>query len=182
MKKILITILGIVMIFILLGCSKIKKQVEAMKQPDHEKVEDAHGILDKILGHIAETNPELSFEDGTLVDSELGVPHFEISPYSEIKHFDEKDVVDGYIVRPVVDVENPRLLIVIEAADKKASEKLVKSLGKVKSDQQKDFKDSGILTRYIIDENKTIRQGNFLLYATWDKSEKIVKVFERHVR
>ena len=182
MKKILVGILGVTIIFTLFGCKQVKAYMQTLEHPEYEKIEDVRGILDKVLEHIAETDPELSFENGELLDSELGVPHFEISPFSEIKHFDEKDVFDGYIVSPVVDVDNPKLLIVIEAADKKASENLVQTMGKVKSDQMVKFKDGGILTKYLINENKTVRQGNYLIYVTWEGSEEIVKVFERHVR
>ena len=182
MKKILIGILGIMTIFMLIGCAQVKAYVDNLEQPDHEKIKDAHGILDKVLEHIAESDSELSFEDGKLVDSELGVPHFEVLPISEIKHFDEKDIVDGFIVHPVVDVDNPKLLIVAEAVDKKASMSLNEAMGKVKSDQYAEFKDSGVLTMYLINKNQTVRQGNFLIYVTWEKAEDIVKVFERHVR
>ena len=182
MKKILVGILGFMTIFTFYGCSQVKAHMATLEQPDHEKIEDARGILDKVLEHIAETNPELSFEDGELLDSELGVPHFETFPISEIEHFDEKDVVDGFVVRPVVEVDNPKLLIVVEAVDKKACENLVKTMGKVKSDQMVEFKDGGMLTKHLIYENKTVRQGNFLIYVTWEQPEEIVKVFERHVR
>lgn len=182
MKKILVGILGFVTIFTLFGCHQVKNKMEEMKHPDHEKIEDVRGILDKVLEHIADTDPELSFENGELLDSELGVPHFEVISISEIGHFKEKDVVDGFVVRPVVPVDNPKLLIVVEAVDKDASGNLNKAMAKVKSDQIVDFKDAGILTKYLIDNNKTVRQGNFLIYVTWEGSEDIVKVFERHVR
>jgi len=182
MKKMLIGIFGIMTIFTLLGCAQVKAYMENLEHPDHEKIENAQGILDKVLEHIAETDPELSFENGILVDSELGVPHYEVLPISKIKHFDEKDIVDGFIVHPVVDVDNPKLLIVVEAVDKKASINMYQTMGKVKSDQFVEFKDSGVLTKYLINENKTVKQGNFLIYVTWEESEDIVKVFERHVR
>jgi len=182
MKKLFVGLAVIAMAFILLGCSQVKAHMESLEHPDHEKIEDARGILDKILEHIAKTSPELSFENGELVDSELGEPHFEIFNFSQIKHFAKKDVVDGYIVRPVVDVDNPKLLIVMEAVDKEASVRLQGAMAKVKSDQLVEFKDSGILTKYLINNNKTTRQGNYLVYTTWPESEDIVKVFERHVR
>ena len=182
MKKILVGVLGVGIIFTLFGCSQVKAHVKSMEKPEYEKIEDVRGILDKVLAHIAESSSELSFENGELLDSELGVPHYETLPFSEIEHFNEKDVVDGFIVRPVVDVENPKLLIVIEAVDKEACSNLLKGLEKVKSDQMVEFKDSGILTKYLINENKTVRQGNFLFYVTWEKPEEIVKVFERHVK
>ena len=182
MKKILIGILGIVTILTLFGCQKIKDRAEAMKKPEPEKIENARGVLDKMLEHIADTSPELSFKDGELVDSELGVPHFNVVPFSEIEHFNAKEVVDGFIVRPVVDVDNPKLLIIVEAVDKSGSESLVKAMEKVHSDQFEKFKDAGILTKYLIDNNKRVRQGNFLTYVTWEGSQEIVKVFERHVR
>jgi len=183
MKKLLFGILIIMTIFTLIGCAQVKAYVKTLEQPkDNEKIEDARGILDKVLEHIAESDHELSFEDGKLVDSELGVPHFEVLPISEIKHFDEKDVVDGFIVHPVVDVDNPKLLIVVEAVDKKASISLNDAMRKVKSDQYAEFKDGGMITEYLINNNETVRQGNFLIYVTWEKAEDIVKVFERHVR
>jgi len=182
MKKILVGILGVAIIFTLFGCQRVKGKIESIKKPDHEKIENARGILDKILEHIADTDRELSFKDGKLVDSELGVPHFDIVPFSEIKHFNAKEVVDGFIVRPVVDVDNPKLLIVVEAVDKKASESLVKAMAKVHSDQYEKFKEAGIQAKYLIGNNKTIRQGDHLLYVTWEGSKDIVKVFERYVR
>lgn len=182
MKKIVVGILGVMVIFTLLGCRQVKNRLEKLEHPDHEKVENTRGLLDKVLEHIADNNPELSFENGELVDSELGVPHFDILPISELSHFEEKDFVDGFVVRPVVDVDNPKLLIVVEAVDKDASNQLNEAMTKIKSDQQVQFKDAGMLTTYLINNNKTVRQGNFLIYVTWEESEDIVKVFERHVR
>ena len=182
MKKLLVGILGIMMIFALFGCAQVKAHMKSFEQPEHKKIKEVRGILDKVLEHIGETNSELSFEDGELLDSELGVPHFETLPISEIEHFDEKDIVDGFIVRPVVDVENPKLLIVVEAVDKKASENLKQAMGKVKSDQMVEFKDASMMTKYLLNENKTVRQGNYLIYVTWNNPQEIVKVFERHVR
>ena len=182
MKKILVGSLGILLIFALSSCQRIKDTVDKIEHPKHEKIEDARGILDKVLEHIANSNPEISFKDGQLVDSELGFPRFQTVPISEIKHFDDKDIVDGFIVRPVVDVENPHLLIVVEAVDKKASESSKQAMDKVHSDQFEKFKDAGMMTKYLVENNKTVRQGNFLLYVTWADSEDIVKIFERHVR
>lgn len=181
MRKLLIGILGIVIISTLFSCQKAKEEEEAMK-PDHEKIENARDLLDKVLEHIADTSPELSFKDGALVDSELGVPHFDVVPFSEIKHFKEKEIVDGFIVRPVVDVDNPKLLIIVEAVNKDASESLVSTLKKVHSDQYEKFKEAGMMTQYLIENNKSVRQGNFLTYVTWEGAQDIVKVFERHVR
>lgn len=182
MKKIIVGILGVVTIFTLFGCHQVKNEMEKLKHPQHEKIEDVREILDKVLEHIAANNSELSFEDGELLDSELGVPHFDIVSISEIPHFKEKDVVDGFVVRPVVDVDNPELLIVVEGVDKDASSNLKNAMLKVKSDQQVQFQDAGALAKYLIDNNKTTRQGNYLIYVTWESPEDIVKVFERHVR
>jgi len=159
-----------------------KDKIGEMVQPKHEKIEEARGVLDKVLEYIAEHDSELAFGEGQLLDAELGVPRFETVPISEIKHFEDKDVVEGFIVRPVVGVEDPYLLIVVEAVDKSASENLNKAMGKVKSDQQAQFRDADILTKYRINDNKTTRQGNYLIYVTWEKSEEIVKIFEQHVR
>jgi|GEM_PF-2295539 len=182
-------VISLVFIFLLLGFSPldgIKEKTKEIKQPEniqkYEKIDDARGILDKILEHIAKIDPELSFKDDQLLDSELGIPRFEISSFSEIKHFDKKDVVDGYIVRPVVDVENPKLLIVLEAADKKASVNLTQALKKVQSDQWAKYKDHDLWTRHLINESKNVRQGNFLIYAIWEDPVDIVKIFEQHVR
>jgi hypothetical protein len=182
MKKTLLGILGLMAIFMLFGCHQVQKKMEAIIHPDHEKIEDVHGILNKILEHIADSNPKLSYEEGQLLDSELGIPHFEIVSILEIEHFKEKDIVAGFVVRPMVAVDNSELLIVVEAVDKKASASLNQAMDKVKSDQYERFKDAGILTRHLINNNETVRQGNFLIYVTWEKPEEIVKVFERHVR
>ncbi|MCL1991228.1 MAG: hypothetical protein FWG67_10110 [Defluviitaleaceae bacterium] len=182
MKKIGIIFICLVIVFMLLGFKSMKDKLEEMKQPEHEKIEDARGILDQILEHIAKMDSELSFEDKEMLDAELGVPRFDILPFSEIKHFDQKDVIDGYIVRPVVEVDNPRLLVVLEAVDKEASVKVKQAMAKLKSDQWTAFKDHGIWTKYLVNGNQTVRQGNFLIYVTWEKAEDIVKVFERHVR
>lgn len=185
MKKILIVLLGLGILITLIGChqvEQVKNKMEEKKQTDQDKVEDPRNLLEKLLTYIAEHNNELSFEKNQLLDTELGVPRFETVSISEIKHFDDKDIVDGFIVRPVVDVENPHLLIIVEATDKQASENVNKALGKVKSDQLEKFADAGILTKYLINNNKTVRQGNFLIYVTWEKPEEIVKVFEKHVK
>ena len=182
MKRILFSFLVFITIFTFFGCQQVKEQVEALEHPEYEKIEDADGILEKILEHIAEVTPELSFEDGELVDSELGVPHFERVSFLEIEHFNDDDVVEGFIVRPVVDVDNPRLLIVLKADSKEASESLDLAMLKVHSDQLVKFAKAGIWETSLINDNKTVRQGDFLIYVTWNGAEDIVKVFERHVR
>ena len=186
MKKKLVGVLGFVVLMTLFSCHQGEGTTAEMKEniehPDHKKARDAREVLDKVMEHIANTNPKLSFENGELLDSELGVPHFNIVSFSEIEHFDEKDVIDGFIVRPVVDVDNPKLLIVLEAVDQKASVSLNQAMAKVKSDQWMVYKNTDMLTKYLIDNNKTVRQGNYLIYATWEDAEEIVKVFERHVR
>ena len=184
MKKIFVGILGITIIFILVGCGQIKDvkdKITRMNKPDHEKIEDTREILNKVLEHIADTHSELSFRDGQLLDAELGVPRFETVSFSEIEHFSDKDVADGFIVRPMVDVENPHLLIIVEATNKDTSANLMKAMGKVKSDQFTKFKDAGMWTKYLINNNKTLRQGNFVIYVTWERSQDIVKVFECHI-
>ena len=186
MKKILLGILGLMTIFTLSGCQQAKDITaeikEKMGHPDHEKVDNAHEILDNVLAHIADHHSKLSFEDGELLDSELGVPRFNVVSYSEIEHFNEEEVVDGFIVRPVVDVDNPKLLIVLEAVDKEASMNLNQVLEKVKSDQWVKYRDGGLLIDHLINTNQIVRQGNYLIYVTWEGVEEIVKVFERHVR
>ena len=185
MKKTLLGIISVAFIIMLLGFGPfkdIKNKIDEIRQPEHEKIDDARGILDKVLEHIAHIDPKLSFEDGKLLDSELGVPRFDILPFSEIEHFNAEDIIDGYVVRPVVEVDNPRLLIVLEAVDKDASVRAQEAFEKVKSDQSKSFKDSGIWNRYLINESKRIRQGTFLIYVAWEDPNDIVKIFERHVR
>ena len=182
MKKIGIGLLGVVTVLTLIGCHQLKNQMDTMVHPDHEKIEDVRELLNKVLVHIAENNPELSFEDGKLLDYKSGLPHFDMLPLLEIDHFHEEDVVDGLIVRPVVDVDNPRLLIIAKAVDKAASVNLNQAMVKVKSDQFESFENADMLTKYLIDNNQTVRQGNFLIYVTWEDAEEIVKVFERYVQ
>lgn len=179
MKKFLIGVLGLGMLLILVSCQQVK---EKMEKVEPEKIEDVRGILDKVLAHIADHHPELSLDEGQLLDTELGIPRFETVDLSEINHFDDKDIVDGLIVRPVVEVENPHLLIVVEAVDQEASRNLNQAMVKVKSDQLKQFGDAGILTKKLVNEGKAVRQGNFLIYVTWEGAVDIVRVFERHVR
>lgn len=182
MKKILVGILGIATSLSLLGCQQFENQIEKIEQPTYEKIEDVRALLDKLLEHIAELDRGLSFINGQLVDSELGVPLFETVSISEIPHFKDEDVSQGFVVRPVVDVDNPRLLIVAEGVNPEMAAKLDDALLKVRSDQRVQFRDSGVLVNYMIDMNKTVRQGNYLLYVTWEKSEAIMEVFEQHVR
>lgn len=186
MKKNIVGMIGLVIMIALIGCQQTKDasaEVKGkMEHPNHQKARSASDVLNKVLEHIAHTDPELSFENSQLLDYELGVPHFNIVPFSEIEHFEVKDVVDGFIVRPVVGVDNPKLLIILEAVDKKASVNLNQALLKVKSDQWVAYRDSGIWDVHLISTNKTVRQGNYLIYATWEDSEEIVKVFERHVQ
>jgi len=187
MKKILIGV-GIVLVVLLGGflsqnwLTEQAEKVDKMIHPDYEKIDEARGILDKVLEHIAESSPELAFVDGQLVDAELGLPVFEVVPVSEIEHFDEKDIVDGYVVHPVVANNNPKLLMVVQATDKEATVRVKDAMGKMKSDQYEDFAKANMWIRHLIDENATERQGNFLIYATWDDAKELVKVFQRHVQ
>lgn len=185
MKKILIGTISVILIFVLVGFGpfkEMKDKIDELRQPEHEKIEDARGILDKVLEHIAAVDPHLSFEDEQLLDSELGMPRFEILSFSEIKQINAEDVVDGYLVQPVVNVDNPRLLIILQAVDKEASINLDQALKKVQSDHWVNFKAHNIWIRHLINEGKITRQGNFLIYAIWEDSIDIVKVFEQHVR
>ena len=187
MKKILIgvslvLIIGLAYVFTHEWFSEQKDKVEKVMHPEYEKIDDARGVLDKILEHISETNPGLTLVDGELVDSELGLPHYEVVGILELAHFDEDKIVSGCVVRPVVTAENPKMLIVVEAADKAASVQTKAAMDKVKSDQYEQFTDAGMWTQYLIDENKIERQGNFLLYATWEDSKDLVKIFQRYVQ
>jgi len=185
MKRMLLSFSCLMSICVLVGFgpfADVKEKIQEIKQAEHEKIDDAQGILDKVLEHIAKVDPKLSFEDEQLLDSELGIPRFEISSYSEITHFDKKDVVDGYVVQPVVDADNPRLLVILEAVDKEASGNLNQALKKLQSDHWIDFKDHGIWIRYLVNEGKIVRQGSFLIYVVWEDPTEIVKIFEQHVR
>lgn len=187
MKKILIgvsvvLVLGLTYVFTHEWFSEQKDKVEEVMHPEYEKIDDARGVLDKILEHIAEVDPELSLVDGELVDAALGLPHYEVVDILEMAHFDEEDVVSGCVVRPIVATENPKILMVVEANGKDASVKTKAAMTKVHSDQYEEFKDAGMWTRYLIDENQVERQGNFLLYATWEDPKDLVKIFQRHVQ
>ena len=98
------------------------------------------------------------------------------------KHFNPKDIEEGYILRPLVDSENSRLIIVAHANGKKSSEEIKTAMEKVLSDQERQFKDANLENRHLIKNNETSRQGNFLIYVTWDNAKDLVKIFERHVR
>jgi len=184
MKKIL-TLVSTAFLIFLLGFNPIetiKEHIDNIIHSEYEKLDNPQDLLDKLLAHMADVDPELTFENGQMLDSELGIPRLDILPFSEIEHFDKNDVIDGYIVRPVVEVDNPKLLILLKAKDVEASLRLNEALTKVRSDQWVDFSEADIYKRHLINKNQIIRQGNYLIYVTWEKSENIVKVFERHVR
>jgi len=185
MKKILLGMVGVFLIVMLVGfgpLKDIKNRIDEIKNPGYEKIEDVRGILDEVLIHIDKTNPAISFENGQLLDSELGVPRFEITSFQHISHLETDDVLSGYMVEPAVTVDNPRVLIILNAVDKEASLRLQNALEKVKSDRWRDYKDTGIWNRYLINESKLVRQGTYLIYVIWEDPTDIVKVFERHVR
>jgi len=179
MKKLLLTSL---IALTLLGCNKIEEKVDEAVNPKYEKITDVSDLLDEILTHIAEADPELSFDDGTLVDTKLGIPRYEITSFTEIDHFNPDEVEDGYVVRPVVEVDNPHLLIIMEANDKASASNLNNGMKKVLSDQIAEFHDEGLLEMHLVNMNKTTRQGNYLIYVTWNGAEEITHVFERHVK
>lgn len=182
MKKILVGILKLVTVFTLLGCQQVEEQMEQIQHPNYEKIEDVDALLDKLLEHIADHDGGLVFADGELVDAESGIPHFDIVSISNIPYFKNKDVVDGFVVRPIVDVDNPKLLIVVKAIDENAGDNLDEAMLKVLSDQHVQFRDAGMMSQYLIDNNRTIRQGNYFIYVTWENPEGILRVFEQHVR
>jgi len=179
MKKLLLTSL---IALTLLGCSQAEDKVKEMITPEYEKMADVSDILGEILTHIADHDSELSFDDGTLVDTELGIPRYEVAPLTEIDHFNPVEVAEGYVVRPVVEVDNPHLLIVVEANDKASASSLNNGMKKVLSDQVAQFHDKGLGKIHLVNTNQTIRQGNYLIYATWDGAKEITHVFERHVK
>jgi len=186
MKKLLIG--AGIMVFLFIGIfshnwfSEQAEKVDKFFNPDCEKIDNAQDVLGKVLEHIAEINPELSFIDGQLVDSELALPRFEVVDIATIEHFNGEDIVDGYVVRPVVGVENPKLLIVAQAVDMKASMRIREELNKVKSDQYEQFVEAGMWVQHLIDTNEIERQGNFLIYVTWDDAKELVKIFQRYVQ
>jgi len=161
---------------------EIKSKIDEYTHTDPKKIQDSKELLDEILEHIAMLDPQLTFANDQLLDSELAIARYNILPLSVIDHFDEQLVVNGFVVRPVVTVEDPKTIIILEAVDIDASVELMDAFKKVQSDQWADFKNHGIFKRYLVDHNKSVRQGVFLLYVTWEDNEDIVKIFERHVR
>lgn len=185
MKKIMVGICAFLVATALTGCGFWDEQVQEFRaavRPEYEKTTDARELLDKILQQIADSNPTLVLVDGILVDDDLGLPHYEVLDISVLDHFDQDDIVAGYVVRPVITVENPKLLMVVEAADKEAAVRVKAAMEQVKSDQYQEFAKTEIWARYLIDSNELNRQGNFLIYATWNDPADLVKVFQRHVQ
>jgi len=181
MRKKFSVFLGIVAILLLFGCQQIKEKFNSLS-PEYEQIADVDGLLNAILEQIAKTNADLVFDGQTLVDVEHGLPHFERVSFSEIEHFDASDVVAGLVIRPIIGSGNPRLIVIVKATDKAASDSLEQVMRMIHSDQLVKFQDAGVWDLSLINDNKMPRQGNFLLYVTWEDSEELVKVFERHVR
>ena len=98
------------------------------------------------------------------------------------RHFNSEDIHSGFILRPIVSTDNPNLIIVVRANNKESSENIKKSMIKVNSDQEAIFADADVRIRQLINNNQIVRQGNYLIYLTWEKADEAVRVFERHVR
>ena len=179
MKRILI--LG-VLVLSLVGCGvKLERTIQDFTHPMYKKVRDISELTELILEKIDENDKDVALHNGHLVDKELGIPMYEVVSYKEIKHFNEEDIEDGLIVRSVVD-DNPHLLILIEAKGKQEASNVEKSFSKVLSDQKERFHGKGISKNYMVNTNKRIRQGNYLIYVTWNNPKEAINVFERHIR
>jgi len=174
--------LAVLITLTLLGCGKVEEKVDKMITKEYEKMVDVADILDVLLTHIADKNRKLSFEDGELIDTELGIPKYEITSFEEIEHFNPEEIVDGYVVKPVVETDNPHLLIVIAANGKEDAGSVNKAMQKVLSDQTKAFHGKGLRAHHLVNTNQIVRQGNYLIYATWEGSEEISHLFERYVK
>lgn len=179
MKKLLLTALIALTLF---GCSQAEDLVKEQFTPEYEKMATASDILEEILIHIADHDPKLSFDDGNLVDTELGIPRYEIVSLTEIDHFSPDAIAEGYVVSPVVEIDNPHLLIVAKANDKASASDLNDSMKKVLSDQATQFHGKSMSQIHLVNMNQIVRQGDYLIYATWEDADELVRVFERHVR
>jgi len=192
MKKILCLLIVISTGFGLLGMGPLqdaKDKIDETKdeilhycKEDFTQVHNTSALLDIILNHIANEDKKLSFLNGELVDYELGIKKFDILPLESISHFDSSDYVDGYVVRSVVDGENPRLLILAQGVDKQGGLNIVSNMKKVLSDQYVLFRDAKMMDKHLINNHEIVRQDNFVIMVIWDNIEKIIDVFEGHIR
>lgn len=185
MKKFIFSLMGCLILVGVVGCQRIaeeKEKLDEIMNPEYEKIDNVDGILTEILKHIANYHPDLSLVDGQLVDSDLGLPVFEVTEISKLDQFDMDDIVGGYLLRPVVDVDNVKMIVIAEADGKEASIRVKQNMEELKSDQYRACEDGEFWEKNLVDSNVITRQGNFLLYVTWEGPTEITKVFERHIR
>ena len=193
MKRIFLFLSVFLLVTTASGCHRIRDEIKKFEKQEqekkHEKFEDSRKILDAIQEEIAKKESELEVVKNVLSDKSTGLAHYEIIPLDKMKqddkttkHFKPEDIKDGYVLRPIVTSDNAELLIIVQAKDKKAAESVKSAMGRVLSDQARQVADAKLETRELVKNNKTIRQGNFLIYVTWKHSADIIHTFEQHVR
>jgi len=191
MKRIFLFLSVFLLITTTTSCHKVSDQIEKLEkqEPEYEKMEDPRQILDAIQEGIAKKVQDLEVADGVLSDKNTGFPYYEIIPLGTsqnhdkiAKHFNPEDIKSGYILRPIVTSDNAQLLIIVHAQDNEASENVKQAMAKVLSDQETQAAQTQIKNQHLIKSNGTIRQGNFLIYVTWEHTHDIIHIFEHHVR
>lgn len=175
MKKILIGMTVLVSLFVFIGCSKKAPEVNIAVS---DIMKDIKAVVaeDMINGGV----PEESFKDGQLPRyMEIDLVTETTNPFSEI--INKEDIEEGIAIQQMINIKSD-MIIVLKAKDISKVESLKTSLEAIK-DQQSKLWESYLPDQYEKVKNNIIQSnGKYLVYITYDDSEKIETVFNDELK
>ncbi|MDE5977278.1 MAG: DUF4358 domain-containing protein [Turicibacter sp.] len=171
LKLMFVLLLGIISV---VGCGKSPKE-------DAEMAEATPlGIMTKIEELLSESY-DIPLEDGQLsgyVLTDMKNTE-EMFMYEDI--FNTEDIESGYILQHLMNVRS-ELIIVAEAKNAESAKNIQAAYEKVLSNQEETWSHYLEDQYQLVKENKIVTQGNYVLYATSEKVDEIVKLFEETVK
>ncbi len=170
MKKIIGMALIVVAILAVVGCS-----------PQNNAQVEVSDILDGIKEQVATDLKAAGVSEDQLADGNLpGYQEIDILTDEEDslpKLFTKDNIAEGYILQHIVD-QNANLIIVLKAKDEDKVEALKEELDKVKEQQVTTYQTNLPEQYNKVEANIIKTNGSYLLYVTYDDSEKIEDIFD----
>lgn len=174
MKKIILTVLSLALVFTMVGCSE--------KTPDvsiKDMMSEIKNIMkeDMIAGGVKED----SFEDGNIPGfMEIDFTAEEKSPFAP-ENINPEDLEEGIFLGQMINIKSD-MIIVLKAKDESKVEALKTELEKI-HEQQKGIWETYLPDQYEKVQNTIIKtNGNYLIYITYDSPEKIEDVFDNALK
>lgn len=134
---------------------------------------------------------ELHYKDAEAVDPENVNPYYQVwdikepdleDRFAPITDFNIEKIVTGFVIQPTLANQDSELILVLEVKNDEAGQDLEKSMKKLKAYQDYVWEDYIPRQHEFVKGNKIEKQGNFLLYATSQYAEEVVKLFQFKVQ